>query len=620
VKTAVNVTGKTLSTGGKYAPVAMQGADVVDKVGQYQRGEIKAEDVMQSVAGLTTSAVGMKTTSRMGRNGQTHPQHGEGAHPEGHGTVKSHPHGQDGVALPTKTKAEGAQPQHETHGQKAHEQSSGAVQQKSGEHQRETAAVKSPRQLAHEAHLQKALPKSARVPVEVNHQLEGNTVQVHYVKDAKGRIADVHIQAGPKATPRDIELHARTVKSMKRYSGMSFHAQKLKDRIDGWVSKNGTPPVGSKAWEAKLEIQKLPNIIADRTKRLSSGDLTPQQRTKLEQEVTHLEHQLDGYKKDFKAMDKDPGKGFVAAIDRDKIKRVLDSEVDADGNPSANKRIREAAVDLRSQESVKIEIENQRNQVSQGAGKSADNPLIASGPDARMASAEAIANRERPARTSQIISLSSGKSQESLVLERQTYSTSPGHIHVAGGGKYQNLPRELNHIMESTGANPTIIAQAMQQIARTGQVPKLFAQDPKSARQLLALSRLVFDVEPGRGLAASVTLPINLNLLREGHLSSEQALVILNQMAPQGAVRVAHGSDKKLGFDRVGEYKKPASANDVDLMLATEREGLSHWLHSRSQGKDPIFSNEKELKELLKSSDLKSHLVQEVKRFYGQGD
>jgi hypothetical protein len=172
---------------------------------------------------------------------------------------------------------------------------------------------KSPRQLAHEAHLQKALPKSARVPVEVNHDLHGNTVQVHYVKDAKGRIADVHIQAGPHATPKDIELHARTVKSMKRYSGMSFHAQKLKDRFEGWVSRNGTPPVGSKAWEAKLEIQKLPNVIADRTKRLSSGDLTPQQRTKLEQEVTHLEHQLDGYKKDFKAMDKDPGKGFVAA-------------------------------------------------------------------------------------------------------------------------------------------------------------------------------------------------------------------------------------------------------------------------------------------------------------------
>jgi hypothetical protein len=430
----------------------------------------------------------------------------------------------------------------------------------------------------------------------------------------------VHIQAGPKATPRDIELHARTVKSMKRYSGMSFHAQKLKDRFDGWVSKNGTPPVGSKAWEAKLEIQKLPNIIADRTKRLSSGDLTPQQRTKLEQEVTHLEHQLDGYKKDFKAMDQDPGKGFVAATDREKIKRVLDSEMDSDGNPSANKRIREAATELRSQESVKIEMENQRNQVRQGAGRSADNPLIASGPSARFASQETVANRDRAPWTPQTIALSSSKSQESLVLERQTYSSSPGHIHVVGGGKYQNLPKELNHLMETTGAKPQDIAQAMQQIARNGKVPRIFDQDPKIKKQLLALSRLVFDVEPGRGLAASVTLPINLNLLKGGHITSEQAFVSLNQMAPQGAVKVAHESDKKLGFDRKGQYAATASNEKVESMWSTEREGLSHWLFSRSQGSNKIFENDKDLKELLRSDKLKNFLVEDVKEFYGQKD
>jgi hypothetical protein len=100
---------------------------------------------------------------------------------------------------------------------------------------------------------------------------------------------------------------------MKRYSGMSFHAQKLQDKIHGWVNKNGVPPVGSKAWEAKLEIRKLPHVIDNRMAKLAKGDLTPQQRQKLEKEVAHLEHQLDGYKKDFKAMDKDPGKGFVAA-------------------------------------------------------------------------------------------------------------------------------------------------------------------------------------------------------------------------------------------------------------------------------------------------------------------
>jgi hypothetical protein len=71
--------------------------------------------------------------------------------------------------------------------------------------------------------------------------------------------------------------------------------------------------VGSRAWEAKLEVEKLPHIISDRTERLAKGDLTPKERERLEREVTHLERQLEGYQKDFKAMDKDPGKGFVAA-------------------------------------------------------------------------------------------------------------------------------------------------------------------------------------------------------------------------------------------------------------------------------------------------------------------
>jgi hypothetical protein len=77
----------------------------------------------------------------------------------------------------------------------------------------------------------------------------------------EGQIADVHIKAGPEATARDIQLHSATVKRMQQYSGMSRHVRLMKDRIRGWVSKNGTPPVGSKAWEAQLEVNKLPKII-----------------------------------------------------------------------------------------------------------------------------------------------------------------------------------------------------------------------------------------------------------------------------------------------------------------------------------------------------------------------
>jgi Domain of unknown function (DUF4157) len=73
-KAAISAASKTVSTGGKYAPLAMQGKDVVDKFGQYQRGEIKAEDVVQSVAGLGTATVGMKTANRMDRSLSTKPE------------------------------------------------------------------------------------------------------------------------------------------------------------------------------------------------------------------------------------------------------------------------------------------------------------------------------------------------------------------------------------------------------------------------------------------------------------------------------------------------------------------------------------------------------------------
>lgn len=556
-KAVFNFSGKAVSTGGMFAPAGMQAKNTYDTFGKWQRGEVGAEEVFQSGIDLASATAGVKMANRMDK----------------------------------RPKRERSKPELTPERQQM---------RKEGEA------------------LQKALPKRQQVPTEVDPALHGNTVRVHYEMDKKGQVVDVHIKAGPQATAKDIELHSAAVKRMQQYSGLSRHVQRMKDHINGWVSKNGTPPVGSKAWEAQLEVDKLPRIIEERANRLASGGLDEKSQLRLEAELASLKEQMATHEKTLQAMDKDPGSGFVAAMDRKDIKRVLDSEVDVDGNPSANKKIREAAVELRSQECVKIEIENQRKQVKEGAGKSPDNPLDASGPSARLASSEIISNRERSAWTSQIISLSSTKPKESLVSERQTYSTSPGHIYVVGGGKYQNLPTELNSLMLSTGTTPQDIAQAMQQIAKNGKVPTIFARDPEHKRHILALTRLVFDVEPGRGLAASVTLPMNLNLLKEGHLNPEQAFVSLNQMAPQGAVKVAHESDRRLGFDRIGEYKKTASERDIESMLSTEREGLSHWLLFRSQGENQIFSNEKELKELLKGGDLTKYLVQEVKHFLGQ--
>jgi hypothetical protein len=160
--------------------------------------------------------------------------------------------------------------------------------------------------------LQKSLPKRQQVPVEVDPALHGNTVQVHYSMN-KGQITDVHIKAGPEATVRDIQLHGTTVKRMQQYSGLSHHAQLLKDRWTAWRNQHGVPPVGTKAWEAQLELKKLPEIIKDRANRLAKGGLDEKSQLRLEAELSDLKHQMATHEKTFKTMDKDPGKGFVAA-------------------------------------------------------------------------------------------------------------------------------------------------------------------------------------------------------------------------------------------------------------------------------------------------------------------
>jgi hypothetical protein len=89
--------------------------------------------------------------------------------------------------------------------------------------------------------------------------------------------------------------------------------QVMRDRIHGWVSQNGVPPVGSKAWEAQLEIEKLPKIIEERAERLANGGLDERSQQRLETELVDLKQQMATHEKTLQAMDRDPGKGFVAA-------------------------------------------------------------------------------------------------------------------------------------------------------------------------------------------------------------------------------------------------------------------------------------------------------------------
>ncbi len=146
-----------------------------------------------------------------------------------------------------------------------------------------------------------------RVDVRVNPDLEGNTVRV--IPDPQGGPrAGVRIEVGPDARPIDVFMHAHTVQSMQRYSGLLGRVRALRDWF--YLTK-----VGSRGWEAKLESEKLPGIIHERMQRLSRGDLDLAAQARLLDEIDDLSRQFDGYQRvlESPSVRDSKGRGFVAA-------------------------------------------------------------------------------------------------------------------------------------------------------------------------------------------------------------------------------------------------------------------------------------------------------------------
>jgi len=165
------------------------------------------------------------------------------------------------------------------------------------------------------AELVEALPPQLRdrVPVEVDPSLEGGTVRVQYDVDDSGLVTDIRMRVGPDARPVDVELHARTAELMGRYSGLSGRVRELIRRLRAWIGVHGAPPPGSLAWEAQLEIEKLPRVIEERLRRLSRLGQNAPERAQVLADIDYLEQQLESYRRTLDQMDLEAGQGFVAA-------------------------------------------------------------------------------------------------------------------------------------------------------------------------------------------------------------------------------------------------------------------------------------------------------------------
>jgi len=165
-------------------------------------------------------------------------------------------------------------------------------------------------------HVDAVLPRDlrGRVPVTVDPALRGNTVRVHYeIDEVTGLVRNIHVRAGVAATANDIRLHVGTVRLMRRYAGLAGQVRRLLDRMAAWMALNGTPPPGTRGWEARLELEKLPRIIQDRLAQLDQVAGDPGAQRRLLADIAGLQRQIDQHRLALRDMEMEPGRGYVAA-------------------------------------------------------------------------------------------------------------------------------------------------------------------------------------------------------------------------------------------------------------------------------------------------------------------
>ncbi|MEW5868193.1 MAG: hypothetical protein AB1894_02885 [Chloroflexota bacterium] len=169
-------------------------------------------------------------------------------------------------------------------------------------------------------HHKQALPERLRseVPVKVDPDIPGDSVLVHYDIDPKtGLVTNIRMRIGPATTAEMISAHVRTVRMMQRYAGFSGRVLEVFRRFQQWIGLNGRPKPGTLAWEAHLEVDKLPRIIRKRLALLNAGGLDEDAEARLIAELMDLQSQLKHHEATLKSMETSPGVGFVAVL-RDK--------------------------------------------------------------------------------------------------------------------------------------------------------------------------------------------------------------------------------------------------------------------------------------------------------------
>lgn len=156
-----------------------------------------------------------------------------------------------------------------------------------------------------------ALPRDlrGRLAVDIEPDLPPRTVRVEHTPVPR-------IVAGPGARAADIRLHVETARNVLQLHGAFGRVRHLLDRFADWAFLHGEPPAGTRAWEARQELRKLPDVIEARMREAAHPDLTAHQRAQIEADIAHLHEQVAAHRRTLADLDLNPGRGFIAAEGR----------------------------------------------------------------------------------------------------------------------------------------------------------------------------------------------------------------------------------------------------------------------------------------------------------------
>ena len=178
-----------------------------------------------------------------------------------------------------------------------------------------TAPQPPPKPEARAAELHGTLPEKLRdgSSVTLDPDLTGRSVRVEPLRIGK-EIVGVDIRVGPDATPLDIALHGATVNAMLKYRGVLGNVRRALEDFAADLTGSGLT-VGSRGWEARLELAKLPAILAARMDELSGLSLHPQAEARVLADISGLQEQFRGHQAVMAnpTLRDEPGRGFVAA-------------------------------------------------------------------------------------------------------------------------------------------------------------------------------------------------------------------------------------------------------------------------------------------------------------------